>query len=184
MIEFVPRKIGFNAAACQNAILRAADALMSETSDILILIMKKYIDKSGNGSEFMKSDAKKMVHEILHEVAADHINIEAGFDEAMAYGMAKDFFVRVMVVIHGNQAGGNITEKPGMPTFKKNVTNYGMPDPDTRTGREIPQFDQYDVSEGILENTMKEIQKYFDVMIAKLEGVCSASFFAGFVTGG
>ncbi len=162
--------------------MAAADALMSETSDILLMIMKKEIDRNGNGSSYMKTDAKRVVREILHEVVADHINIEAGFDEAMAHGMATDFYVRVMVVVYGNQAGGPITSKPGMATFKKHVTG---PSPSTaKTKYDIPQFNQYDASDGILENTMKEIERYFDVMIAKLNDVLSAEFFAGFLTGG
>ena len=39
--------------------------------------------------------------------------------------MATDYYVRTMVVIYGNQAGGKLTSKPGMSTFKKHVRGYG-----------------------------------------------------------
>ena len=162
--------------------LRAADALMSETSDVLIKLFQKEIDRNGNGSHFMKHDAKSVVHEILHEVAGDHITIEAGFDENMARSMAKDFYVRVMVVIYGNQAEGTIKSKPGRSTFKKHVVGYGLSS--AKTTYDIPQFNQDSVAEGIKQNVMNDIEKYFDVMIAKLATLCDGNFFSQFITVG
>jgi hypothetical protein len=183
MSDFIPNKLGFNAAGCSTAILRAADALMQETVDIMLIIMKKEIDKNGNGSSDMKADAKTMVREILHEVAEDHISVDAGFDEAMANSMARDFYVRVMVVLHGNQAGGVLYSKPGASTFKKHVRGYG---PSTaKSVYKLPDgFNQLDASDGILNNTMKEIEKYFEVMIAKLATMLTGDFFGQFITGG
>ena len=182
MSDFTPNKLGFDSRGCVNAIIRMADAYMSQTSDILINLFKLEIDRNGNGSSFMKSDAKKVVREILHEVAQDHITIEAGFDENMAKGMATDFYVRVMVVIYGNQAGGHIKSKPGLSTFKKNVVGYG---PSTaKTVYDLPQFDQQDASEGIRDNVLKEIEKYFEVMLIKLDLSLDGNFFGQFITGG
>ena len=183
MSDFTPNKLGFDTNGFINALMRIADAYMSETSDILILLFKKEIDRNGNGAKIMKDDAKSVVREILHEVANDHITIEAGFDEEMARSMAKDFFVRVMVVIHGNQGGGRLTSKPGMSTFKKHVIGYG---PSTaKTKYDLPEeFNQMDVSRGIRDNVMKDIEKYFDVMIAKISDALTPDFFSMFITGG
>lgn len=183
MSDFTPNKLGFNSAGCMNAIMRMADAYMSETSDILINLFKKEIDRNGNGSSFMRSDAKSVVHEILHEVTQDHIKIEAGFDEAMAAGMAKDFYVRVMVVIHGNQGGGTLTSKPGRSTFKKNVVGYG---PSTaKTVYNLPSwFNQPDIAGVLRDNVLKEIEKYFEVMLIKIDMALTGDFFAQFITGG
>lgn len=183
MSDFIPNKLGFDSAGCMRAIMAMADAYMSQTSDILITLFRKEIDRNGNGSQDMKQDAKAIVHEILHEVAADHITIEAGFDENMAHGMAIDYYVRTMVVIYGNQAGGILTSKPGLSTFKKHVRGYG---PSTaKTVYKLPDgFNQTDASGGIRENAMKEIEKYFEVMMIKICGSLDGNFFGQFITGG
>ena len=182
MSDFIPNKLGFDVNGCMTAILRLADSLMSETADIMIILFKKEIDRNGNGSSFMKSDAKKVVREILHDVAADHITIEAGFDEAMARAMAIDFYVRTMVVIHGNQAGGPIHTKPGHSTWKKNVVGYGPSG--AKTEYKLPQFDQSDASDGILENVMKDMEKYFTVLLIRLNEMLDGEFYGQFITGG
>lgn len=182
MSDFTPNKLGFDTSGCTRAILMAADALMKETSDILVLLFKKEIDRNGNGSRFMRDDAKKVVHEILHEVAEDHISIEAGFDEDMARSMATDFYVRTMVVIYGNQANGPIWTKPGASTWKKNVVGYGPSG--ARTKYPLYRFNQFDFHDKMVENVMKQINKYFDVMVAKLATLLDGEFFGRFITGG
>ena len=183
MSDFVPHKLRFDSTGCMNAIMRMADAYMSQTSDILINLFKKEIDRNGNGSSFMKDDAKKVVREILHEVAQDHITIEAGFDENMARGMATDFYVRAMVVIYGNMANGYLWTKPGVSTWKKNVTNYGPSG--AKSIYMLPDgFNQFDASQGIMENAMKDIEKYFDDMIIKINDSLTGDFFGQFITGG
>lgn len=183
MSDFTPNKLGFNSAGCMRAIMAMADAYMSQTSDILITLFQKEIDRNGNGSKFMRSDAKSMVREILHEVTEDNIKIEAGFDEGTARSMAKDFYVRVMVVIHGNQAGGTLHSKPGMSTFKKNVVGYGKSG--AETVYDLPSwFNQPDISGILRDNVMKEIEKYFEVMLIKINESLTGDFFAQFITGG
>ena len=182
MSDFTPNKLGFDSAGCQRAIIMVCDALMKETSDILVLLFKKEIERNGNGSKDMRSDAKQVVHEILHEVAEDHITIEAGFDEDMARGMALDFYVRTMVVIYGNQANGPIWSKPGQSTWKKHVRGYG---PSTaKTAYPLYRFNQFDFHDKMVENVMKEINKYFDVLIAKIASTLTGDFFGQFITVG
>lgn len=183
MSDFTPNKLGFDSRGCVTAILKMADAYMSQTSDILITLFRKEIDRNGNGSSDMKRDAKVVVHEILHEVAEDHITIEAGFDEAMAHSMASDYYVRTMVVIYGNQAGGKLMSKPGRSTFKKHVRGYGPSG--AKSVYKLPEgFNQIDASAGIRDNTMKDIEKYFEVMIIKINVSLTGEFFGQFITGG
>lgn len=183
MSDFTPNKLGFDTNGCMNAIMRMADAYMSQTSDILINLFKIEIDRNGNGSSFMKNDAKKVIRETLHEVVQDHITIEAGFDEDMARGMARDFYVRVMVVVYGNMANGYLWTKPGESTWKKNVTNYSPSG--AKSIYMLPdEFDQADASEGIKNNVLKEIEKYFEVMLIKIDSSLDGNFFGQFITGG
>ena len=182
MSDFTPNKLGFDSASCNRSIMKAADTLMGETSNILVQLFKNEIDRNGNGSKTMREDAQKVVREILHEVAEDHITIEAGFDEAMARSMATDFYVRTMVVIYGNQAGGPIWTKPGVSTWKKNVTNYG--ESRAKTRYQLYRFNQFDFHDKMVENVMKQIEKYFKDMLDKLCDSLTGDFFGQFITGG
>ena len=180
MADFTPNTLVFDTAGCMTAIMKLCDAYMSHNSDILLNLYKLQIDKNGNGSSFMKSEAKKVVHEILHEVAADHITIQAGFDEAMARSMARDFYVRAMVVLHGNQAGGPLETKPGTATFRKHV--IGPYTSNAKTIYPLPAgFNQGDVSDGIQDNVMKDIEKYFLVMCAQINHDLDGDFFGRFL---
>lgn len=183
MSDFTPNKLGFDTKGCMTAIMRAADAYMSRTSDWLMFIMKKQIDINGVGSKWMKNDAKKMVREISHEVTEDHIKIEAGFDTEMARSMALDFYVRVMTVLFGNQSQGPLKSKPGRKTFRKHV--IGPFDSKARTEYFLPDgFNFEGVSEHILNNTMMELEKYFKDMLDVLGMMFSGDFFGSFITGG
>lgn len=179
-LEFTKNQLSINTDACTDAIIRMAEAYMNQTSDKLVEIMKQQIDANGNGSHFMKSDAKKVVHEISRDVARDHITIEAGFDEAMASSMAKDFYVRTMVVIYGNQANGPIWTKPGQSTWKKNVIGYGPSG--ARTKYPLYRFNQFDFHDKLVDNTMKEVEKYFKDMLGEIRDMIPgiiAAYFAG-----
>ena len=187
MSDFKPNKLGFDVDRCNDMLIQMADKLMDEQADVMVNLFKRQIDYNGNGDlEYMKDDAKLVVREILHEVARDHITIHAGFDEAMAKSMGIDFYVRTMVVIHGNQGGGPLHEKPGEETWKKYVMNRGMPNPDHRKADNmLPDgFNQYDVSEHIVENVMKDIEKHFRVMLMQLQAMCDSAFWSQFITGG
>lgn len=174
-------KIGFDYSGCMRELMKVADEYMTETEDVLIRLFKHEIDRNGNGSHVMKDDAKQVVRSIVHEVLDNTINIQAGFDENMAKGMALDFYVRVMVVLYGNQAHGNISTKPGENTWKKYVTNYGPSTAKTRYA--IPQFDQFDVSQHIVDNVMKQVEAWFRVMLIKIMEFCrDSNFFANYVT--
>ena len=180
-LEFTKEPITFDGVACSRAIMKIAENYMSETSDKMVAIMRVWVDKLGNGSHIMRADAVAAVREILREVTSEYINIEVGVDEAMAKSMSEEFFIRTMVVLHGNQAGGPIKTKPGQTTWKKNVT-YSSVNTYSQSVYNIPQFDwRFDVAAGVVEMTMKEIEKYFKDMLSSIEKICTAEFFASFL---
>lgn len=178
--DFVANHLSFDAAGCNRAIVKMAEAEMNELSDMMITQFKWQIDRNGNGSAIMRNDAKTVVREILHEVLSDHLTYEVGFDESLAASMAKDFYVRVMVVIHGNQGGGHIKSKPGLSTWKKHVIGYGPSN--AKEEYDIPQFDQEDVADGIRDNVIKNIESHFETMLIKLCIALDGPFFEGFIT--
>lgn len=183
MSDFKPNKIGYNSKACMQSLLRVADAMMTESEDTLIRLYKYEIDRNGNGSHVMKESAKSVVRSIVHDVFEEKIHIEAGIDEKMARSMATEYYIRTMVVIHGNMAQGGIHSKPGMSTWKKHVRSFG---PSTAQSKyDITQFNQWDVSDHIQENVMKQIEHWFRVMLIRLLEYCrTTNFFSQFITVG
>ena len=180
-LEFTKNQLTFDSAGCHKAIMMMAEAYMNQTADQMIEIMRRWVDELGNGSSIMRDDAKAAVREILHEVTSEYLNYEIGVDEAMARGMSEQFFIRVMVVLHGNQTGGPIRTKPGQSTWKKDV-NYRSKNKTSESSYDIPQFDwRFDVSKGVVEMTIKEIEKYFKDMLSNIEKICTADFFASFL---
>lgn len=82
-------------------------------------------------------------------------------------GAEEAIFVRTMVVIHGNQAGGKLTSKPGQDTYGKHVVAKGPSS--AQTVYDLPDsWNMGDVTKGIIENTMKEVHKYFRAMLDEI----------------
>ena len=180
-LKFERNPIGFDSAGCMRAIRMMAEAYMNQTEDIMIEIMKRHVKEYGNGSKIMISDAASAVREILREVTNEYINIEVGVDESYARAMSEQFYVRTMVVLHGNQAEGPIHTKPGRSTWKKHV-DYRSQNTYSRTVHPIPQFDwRVDVTQAVLKSTMQDIQQYFEDMLRYIGDACDAAFFARFL---
>ena len=180
-LNFESNNLTFDSAGCHAAIMKMAEAYMNMTSDKMMEIMRTCIDLLGNGSHTMKADAKKAVREILHEVTNNSINIEVGVDEAFARSMSEQFFVRTMVVLHGNNAEGPIHTKPGRSTWKKHL-NYRSVNTRSKSVYDIPDFDwRLDYTQSILDWTMRDIEKYFKDMLKFIEANCTADFFASFI---
>lgn len=187
MSDFTPNKLGFDTTNCYSEIMKIADEEMDKTADKLIEIVRDWIRYLGNGTDAMKWAARESIGKIVHDIGRDYIEIGVGVSEATsrARSAADQFYVRAMVVIYGNQGGGPLREKPGQATYKKEVFGYGIPDPDTRTGKMLPAgFNQGPVDKYIHDNSMKDIQKHFEDMILNISERCSAEFFGQFITGG
>lgn len=184
MSDFQRIPIGFDTKGCMEAMKRVIEAYMSRLDDIFVELFKQQIDANGHGSKYMKTDAKRVIREIRREVTDDFIESQVGFDEAYARSIATDFYVRVMVVLKGNQGQGKLYSKPGQKTWKKHVTNYSLSRAKTRY--ELPEgFNQEgDISGKIAENAVEEIEKYFKNTLIYLDQTFDENFFAMFVTGG
>lgn len=187
MSDFKPNKLRFDVNGCYSEIRKIANEEMDKTADKLIKIVREWIKYLGNGTKAMKWAAQESIGKIVHDIGKDYIDIGVGVSEATARARsaADQFYVRAMVVIYGNQGGGPLQEKPGQATYKKEVFGYGIPNPDTRTGKMLPAgFNQESVEKYIRENSMKDIQKHFEDMILNISQRCSAEFFGSFITGG
>lgn len=171
-------KIGFNSAACFNAIKKYSDGLLTRLAEKLTEVMKKEIYTNGNGSpEHMKLPTIAQVCEILHEVTDEHIRIDVGIDPAMARSISEATYVKVCVVLFGN---GEIWTKPGQATWKKYVSAKGPSGADYEY--RIADFEQPDVSQTMMENIKKQMDVYIKEYINVLNSWLDGNFFAQFVT--
>lgn len=177
-------KFGFNANACYAAMLQIADNAMTECAERMVDIMKRQIEMNGsaNGSQLMVMSAVDQVKIILHDIVDGKIGINVGIDEGALRGASEELFVRVMVVLHGNQAGGPLYTKPGQDTYKKHVTNKGP-----STAKDVYALPagfnkNTEIVPGVMYNTMNQILKYFNDMIDYLKGRFDSSFYKLFIT--
>ena len=176
--------IGFNGNACFAAVRKIADGVMDLLSGELQDIFKEQIAINGNGSSIMVESAVAQVKEVSREATDELIKLSVGIDEESLRSMSLELYVRVMVVLHGNQANGHIWTKPGQPTFKKHVVGPTV----NRTGNAedaypIPQFDwPVDVSEYIVENSLKRIESVIREALDMIYDACNSAFFESFVT--
>lgn len=181
-MKFERNKIQLNTAGCQSEIKRFIDEKMTVCAEHMMRIMRRQIEDNGNGSWFMRNTAIAQVKEILHEVTDDHISIYGGIDEAALKGADEAVFVRTMVVLHGNQAGGKLTTKPGQETYGKHVVAKG--ESTAATKYSLPEsWNMYDVTSGIMKNMYLEVQKYFKAMLAEISAGVPA-IISGYLTGG
>ena len=178
-LKFERNKIQLDTKGCQSEIKRFIDAKMTICAEHMMRIMRRQIEDNGNGSWFMRNTAIAQVKEILHEVTDDHISIYGGIDEAALKGAV---FVRTMVVLHGNQAGGKLMSKPGQDTYGKHVVAKGESGAVTKYS--LPEsWNMYDVTSGIMANVYLEVQKYFKTMLAEISAGVPA-IVSRYITGG
>ena len=156
---------------------------MNYVTDQLILIFKDEISKNGNGSKTMTASAVDAVQEISREVTREWIESEVGIDEEKLRAQSLDTYVRVMTVLHGNNANGGIHSKPGQLTFRKHVASHGISS--AKTVYDIPQFNwPADVSGYIVENAVGRIKTVFNEAISMIAQAVTSDFLESYVTVG
>ena len=102
-------------------------------------------------------------------------------------GKGEALFVRVYVVLHGNQSEGPLHEKPGVATWTKHVAVKRVPKPDTRNADNyLPdKFNQEDVSVDIVghvsDNVSNDANKYVGVFLDGLKGALNSLNCAAFI---
>lgn len=172
MSDFTPFKLRLSNRLNED-ILDIADTLMNRLSMLLCESIRAQIDTAGNGTSDMQNTAKRYVKEISRKRTSTGIELMCGVDPSFAND-ERDF-VRISVVLFGNQAGGPLHEKPGVDTWNKGVVAKGKPDPDNRNADNmLPDgFNQYPRVEWIMENVMeydmkKHIEDYLNSLIAAI----------------
>jgi len=185
--DFIPNRLSFDVAGCMALIKNIYGLYLDDLSAKLVEIVQYEIMKNGNGSKIMRLSAASEVKETRREITDEMIILEAGIDLDALKG-SEPIFVRVSVVLHGNQAGGPLKSKPGQDTWTKHV-GYKRLSP-AKTVFDLPDgFNQDDVSEQIetevskqiSENASKQIDKYAKTFADNVRQALNAIDWSAFV---
>ena len=176
MSDFIPNKLSFDTVGAMDEITGAIDICLDELSGQFQEIIRKQIRENGNGSGIMKDEAMRHVKEFSRKFSGSVIELEVGVDEDIGDERAR---IRTVVVLHGNQNSGPLLTKPGQATWKKHVSFRSQ-----STATKVYHLDnlmQLDISGKLLENAMKEVEKYADDFLNAIEQVVSMIDFSQYV---
>lgn len=181
MKDNVLARMSFDTATCFTSIQQIAMSEMNYLEEELIKIFKDEISRNGNGSGIMVQAAEDAVHEISREVTNEFIEYSVGIDEDQLRGMSIDTYVRVMTVIHGNNADGPLHSKPGQVTFRKHVLTHGIST--AKTIYNLPDGFNWpvDVAGHINRNAVKRIQLLFTEAISRISQAVTSDLLSSFV---
>ena len=159
--DFVPNKLSFDTAAFMSLFKNICNVYLDDLSKELQNLVMGEIWINGNGSyKIMRLTACAAVKETKREITNDHILLEVGIDMDDLKSRSEAIYVRVYVVLHGNQSEGRLHEKPGVATWNKHVLSKGVPDPDNRdSDNYLPdKFNKEDVFVDIVGKTSENVQ--------------------------
>lgn len=173
--------IGFDAEGYIHELHTCIDRALDWLSDVMSMEIKKVIAQCSEASSIMIDETLKHVREISRKITDGVVELEVGIDEGAISG-SEQTYVRVMVTLHGNLAGGLLYTKPGQSTWKKHVTGPSMSN--ARAVYALPQLQQFDNSGRMMENFEKEIQKYVNDFYDMLYAMVALIDYSQFLTGG
>lgn len=177
-IEFKPNKLYFDTAGAIKAIQKLVEDRLGEVADTMVVIIRKEIMNNGNGSTFMRQTAANAVEKELTKSTSTEVEYEIGFNDAVMG--VDELFVRIMVVMHGNQAHGRLWTKPGSLTYKKHVT--GPSESSAQSTHPLPEGFNWteDITQHVIDNADKEIKHLFDACINQINQEINGSLLAPF----
>lgn len=170
--DFVANHLSFDTNACLLMLERIYNLYLDDLSHDLVAIVQREIFINGNGSTLMRMSAAAEVVETKREITRDEIRLEAGIDSATLKSQ-ENVYVRVMVVLHGNQGSGPLTTKPGQLTWNKHVlvkrmstaqSAYPMPDEFNQTDAEA------DIVAHIESNISQQTNKLLNAFVRNVQG--------------
>lgn len=164
MSDFIPNKLRFDTYGVISEINEIIEISLDELSFMFQEIIRKQIVQNGNGSGIMKDEALRHVKEISRNYKDGIIELEVGVDENIGDERAR---IRTVVVLHGNLNSGPLFTKPGKQTWRKHVAYRDMSN--AKTIYHLDNLMQLDVSGKLLENSMKEIEKYCSTFLKSIE---------------
>lgn len=185
MSDFTPYKLSFDAKGAKAAIDEIIDFNLDELSNYLQRTVRSEIFRNGNGSpKVMRLFAAALVEETKREITDDLVTLEVGIKME---GLPEDAFVRVSVVLHGNQGSGPLMTKPGQMTWGKHV--IGKSASTAKTAHALPDgFNQDDKFDDILEQVVKNVEnesaKYVRAFIRAVNRDVQQIDWSRFLTGG
>lgn len=184
-------RLSFDTAAFMTLFKDICNLYLDDLSEKLKNLVMGDIWINGNGSyDVMRMTACAAVKETKREITNNHILLEVGIDMDELRSKSEALYVRVYVVLHGNQSEGPLHEKPGAATWNKHVISKRIPEPDKRNSDNyLPdEFNQEDVLLDIVgkvsENVQRDANKYVQIFIYGLQGSLRSLNLSSFVNVG
>lgn len=186
--DFTPNRLSFDTTAYMDLFKYICNIYLDDLSEKLKNLVMGEIWINGNGSyKIMRLTACAAVKETKREITNDHILLEVGIDMDDLKSRSEAIYVRVYVVLHGNQSEGRLHEKPGVATWNKHVLSKGIPNPDNRdSDNDLPdEFNQNDVSVDIVtktsDNVKRDADKYVKIMVDGIKRTMNGFDLSSFV---
>ena len=155
MSDFTPNHLSLNVDGLMSEINESIYICVDELSYKFQEIIIKQIRENGNGSGQMKDEAVRHVKEISRKITNSMVELEVGVDENISDERAR---IRTIVVLHGNLHNSPFVTKPGEQTWRKHVSYRAQSN--AKSVYVLYNLMQFDVAGKLLENSMKEIEKY------------------------
>lgn len=178
MADFTPNHLSVNTAGLMREIESAIDICLDELSYMFQELLIRQMRENGNGSSIMKDEAVTHVKEISRKYKGGTVELEVGVDENISDERAR---IRTLVVIYGNieKDTGTLWTKPGEQTWRKDVAYRD--ESKAKTAYPLYRFIQFDVHGKLLENCLKEIEKYGNDFIDALRQALDTIDFSDFI---
>lgn len=179
MSDFIPNKLVLDMYGLTSEINEAIYICIDELSYKFQEIIIREIRENGNGSGIMKDEAVRHVKEISRKITNGVIELEVGVDENIGDEIAR---IRTVVVLHGNLNSGPLFTKPGQSTWRKHVAYRAKSN--AKSVYHLDNLMQLDIAGKLLENSMKEIEKYIEVFLKNVQQAINLIDFSEYVIGG
>lgn len=184
MSDFTPNVLTFDSAGAMNLIRQVIDWHLDELSGFLQNIVRAAIVALGNGSKVMRLFTAGVVEETKREITNSQVVLEVGIKME---NLPEDGFVRVSVVLEGNQGSGPLVTKPGNVTWRKHVVGRG--ESTAKTSYPLPAgFNQGSKMDNVLnmifQNVQNDATKHVNDFIRNINSDVSRLDFSQFLKGG
>jgi len=174
-------RVRFDKAGYMAEVKSCINIALDQLSGHMHDVMCRAISQCSEAANVMIMEAQKNVKEISREVTDSTAVIEVGIDEGAIAG-GEQGYVRVMVALHGNLAGGPIFTKPGQSTWKKHVAGKGPSGATVEYA--LPFFEQSDHSDVMMKAFEHDIAKHIKDFESIVHAMLDAIDYSRYLIGG
>lgn len=175
----------YNSAACMNEVQSILKTLVEKYAGLFVDIFKKNIEEGtslGPGKPQWRQELTKHIQEQAFNISSSIIEAEIGFPENL-YSMSYGLFMKAMLVMYGSGIHGlypkRITAGPPGRLVWDSDLNYQVPS--LQDAHDLPLTWNH-IGNDALNETLKDMAKYFDDLLNEAYRSIDASLFRRYVS--